>query len=45
MHIGCVRFTKNQPQMISLDTTPYGAMHQEARKDFVFRQVFRMDSS
>ena len=31
--------------MISLDTSPYGVMHQEARRDFVFRQVFRPDSS
>ena len=37
---GCVKFTPNQPQMISLDNRP-----KESKKDFVFRSIFRPDSS
>ena len=36
-HAGCVRFTPNQPQMITLDSSPEGTNLKEARKEFVFR--------
>ena len=37
---GCVRFTLNQPQMITLDARP-----KEPLKEYVFRSVFKPDST
>ena len=38
--IGCIKFTPNQPQKLALDMRP-----KEPRKEFVFRSIFRPESS